>query len=213
MKEINGQTHSFATAQRQVKIEFLYIDLEVCDRCLGTDANLEAALSEVSGILTAAGAEVSLEKTLITSETQAQALGFITSPTIRINQQDIALELRESRCESCESCSCNGAVDCRVWVFQGQEYTAAPKEMIVDAILREVYGVASTLQPPASQPPFERPRAQVPENLRRFFAGKAQAAASAAVACCSITEQATCCEPTEKAACCGTASAAVCGCR
>jgi len=31
-------------------------------------------------------------------------------------------------------------VDCREWVYQGKEYTASPKAMIIDAIFREVYG-------------------------------------------------------------------------
>lgn len=208
MKEINRQEHYPATERPQINIDFMYIDLEVCDRCLGTDANLEAALSEVSHILEASGGEVSLQKTLVESELQAQALGFFTSPTIRINGKDIALELRESQCDACESCSCNGTVDCRVWVFQGQEYTAAPKAMIVDAILREVYG--NTLSP---QSQTTLTHDEVPENLRRFFAGKAKEAASEATSCCSTTEQTTCCESSEKAECCGTSSATSCGCK
>ncbi|MGH7799057.1 MAG: DUF2703 domain-containing protein [Thermodesulfobacteriota bacterium] len=205
MKEANRQEHTLASEQQRVEIDFMYIDLQVCDRCLDTYANLESALSEVSHILEASGAEVSLRKTLIKSESQAQALGFLTSPTIRINDKDIALELRES---NCEPCSCNGAVDCRVWVFQVQEYMAAPKAMIVDAILREVYGNASL---PQSQTTVTR--GEVPENLRRFFAVRAKEGASEATSCCSTTELTKCCEPSEKAECCGTSSATSCGCK
>jgi hypothetical protein len=99
-------------------IDFLYLDLEVCTRCIDTNANLEAALSEVSQILLAADVEVSVTKTLVQSEEQARALGFFSSPTIRLNGKDISPEFRESRCESCESCACNGMVNCRGWVFQ-----------------------------------------------------------------------------------------------
>lgn len=205
MKKVNRQAQLATTAQRQIKIDFQYIDLEVCDRCLGSDANLEAALAEVSDVLTAAGADVTLQKTLVTSVEQAQSLGFVSSPTIKINNRDIAFELRESRCEACESCSCNGAVDCRVWIFQGQEYTVAPKAMIVDAILRAAYADAAAPQSSTAK--------QTPENLRRFFAGKAKAATSAAAECCSTTEQAVCCEPADKSSCCGTANASDCGCR
>ena len=208
MKQVNRQENYSATGHQRISIDFMYVDLEVCDRCLGTDANLEAALSDVSHILKASGAEVSLQKTLVESEAQAQALGFFTSPTIRINGRDIALELRESQCASCESCSGNGAVDCRVWVFHGQEYTAAPKAMIVDAILREVYGNAALSQPTLIE------ASELPENLRRFFAGKTKKAETEASACCSSAEQTTCCEPSEKAECCGTASNnQTCGCK
>ena len=181
---------------RKIYIEFLYIDLTVCTRCIGTDQNLQAALSEVSQILESAGVEVSLRKTRVESEGQAEALGFFSSPTIRVNGKDIAFELRESRCDSCETCVCNGAVNCRVWVFQGRDYTEAPKAMIVDAVLREVYGGTP---PQALQ---ARPR-EVPENLRRFFAGKDKKAAKQKSQCCPPMEQAACCEPSEKAVCCG----------
>jgi hypothetical protein len=60
------------------------------------------------------GVTVSVTKTLVASEAQARALGFVSSPTIRINGVDIAGELVESACDSCsESCACNGGVDCR----------------------------------------------------------------------------------------------------
>ena len=65
---------------------------------------------------------------------------FVSSPTIRINDVDIAFELRESSCGS-EACvdGCGDHVDCRVWVFGGREYTEPPVELIVDAILRQSY--------------------------------------------------------------------------
>jgi hypothetical protein len=53
---------------------------------------------------------------------------------------------------------------------------------------------------------------ELPENLERFFAGKA-AAGPAAAACCSPAEQSSCCEAEDKAECCGTATGTACGCR
>lgn len=196
-----------AVAAPPIEIDFMYIDLEVCERCRGTDANLEAALAQVSSVLEAAGREPIVRRTLVTSEEQARALGFVSSPTLRVNGRDIALELRQSRCDSCESCSCNGTVECRVWVWQGQEYTEAPRAMIVDAILQEAYG---GLTPQAVSAAVD-----VPENLQRFFAGKAQAlsAQEAPAACCSASEQASCCAAEEKASCCGDGAAGGCGCR
>jgi hypothetical protein len=190
---------------RQVDIDFLYLDLETCTRCRGTDANLEAALAEVGRVLGAAGTEVAVRKTLVASEEQARALGFVSSPTIRVAGQDIALELRESSCAECgEACGCDGEIDCRVWVWQGDEHTAAPPAMIVDAILREVYGGEERASAPVP--------AALPENLERFFAGKAQRMTEGA-GCCPAADQTACCEPSQKASCCGDGLSESCGCQ
>jgi hypothetical protein len=193
-----------ASATHQLVIDFLYLDLETCTRCRGTDANLAAALVEVGRVLDAAGVEVSMRKTLVASEEQARLVGFVSSPTIRVNGQDIALELRESSCAACgEACACDGTIDCRVWVWQGQEHTEAPTAMIVDAILREVYGGERATAP--------SPVGAVPENLARFFAGKERLAAT--MSCCPPAERAACCAPSEKASCCGDAVSESCGCQ
>jgi hypothetical protein len=192
-------------ATHQVGIDFMYLDLETCTRCRGTDANLEAALAEVGRVLNAAGADVSVRKTLVASAEQARALGFVSSPTIRVNGTDIALELRESSCAECgEVCACDGTIDCRVWVWQGQEHTEAPTSMIVDAILRGIYGGGERAIAPL-------PVGAVPENLARFFAGKERLAATAS--CCPPAAQVACCEPSEKASCCGDGNSGSCGCQ
>ena len=192
-------------ATHQVGIDFLYLDLETCTRCRGTDANLEAALAEVGWVLNAAGVDVLVRKTLVASAEQARAFGFVSSPTIRVNGTDIALELRESSCAECgEACACDGTIDCRVWVWQGQEHTEAPTSMIVDAILRGIYGGGERAIAPL-------PVGAVPENLARFFAGKERLAATAS--CCPPAAQVACCEPSEKASCCGDGNSASCGCQ
>ena len=186
---VRGGVGAAPAATHQLGIDFLYLDLETCTRCRSTDANLETALAEVGRVLEAAGVEISVRKTLVASEEQARMLGFVSSPTIRVNGADIALELRESSCAECgEACACDGTIDCRVWVWQGQEHTEAPTAMIVDAILREVYGGAKRATAPS-------PAEAVPENLARFFAGKERLAAPAS--CCSPAEMAACCEPSE----------------
>ncbi len=56
----------------------------------------------------------------------------------------------------------------------------------------------------------------VPDNLKRFYAGKVakeQEEGLALSSCCSLATQATCCAPSEKAACCGPANAGSCGCQ
>jgi hypothetical protein len=81
---------------RKIEIDFLYIDFDVCARRWGTDANLDAALHTVQAVLESTGAEVTVRKTLVDSEAKAMALGFLSSPTIRINGRDILVELRET---------------------------------------------------------------------------------------------------------------------
>lgn len=191
---------------RPVVIDFLYLDLDSCDRCIGTDAGLEAAVADVARLLEVAAVQISVRKTLVASEVQARELGFVTSPTIRVNGRDIALELREIRCEA-EACACGGGIDCRVWVWQGREYTEAPAAMIVDAILREIYSSADDPMPGAI------PAGDVPENLKRFFAGNTPRQSTKDTGCCAPIEQASCCEPAAKVSCRAEAPLGSCGCK
>lgn len=149
-------------ANRYINIDFMYIDLSVCNRCQGTDTSLDEALSDVAAVLAAAGVDVTVNKIHVTSEQQAYELRFVSSPTIRVNGRDIQMDVKESLCESCGDL-CGDDVDCRVWVYQGKEYTIPPRTMIVDAILREVYGGG-----PAGSSDPDAPFA-VPDNLKRFF--------------------------------------------
>jgi hypothetical protein len=88
----------------RVRIDFLFLDLTTCTRCLGADHSLESALEVVGDVLRASGVEIEVNKLLVESAEQARALRFVTSPTIRVDGQDIALELRESSCGS-EACN------------------------------------------------------------------------------------------------------------
>lgn len=181
----SGKLDAVESQKRSLEIEFMYIDLDVCTRCLGTESNLEEAISEVAQILKATGIEVSVKKILVQNEEQAIELGFVTSPTIRINGQDIQLDFKESLCESCGDV-CGDLVDCRVWIYQGKEYTEAPKAMIIDAILREVYGGSKTSS--------EKPKnTELPENLKNFFEAKRKQLVNKDVACCNPSTPDKCC--------------------
>ncbi|MCL6610955.1 MAG: DUF2703 domain-containing protein [Peptococcaceae bacterium] len=149
--------------KRQLLIEFMYIDLSVCTRCQGTESNLEEAIGEVARILEATGVEVVVRKIHVQTEEQARELGFVSSPTIRVNGRDIQMDVKESLCGSCGDL-CGDEVDCRVWVYQGKEYNVPPKAMIIEAILREVYGSSGR------RPEVSARINDVPENLKRFFA-------------------------------------------
>ncbi|MCM8900647.1 DUF2703 domain-containing protein [Caldicoprobacter algeriensis] len=150
--------------KKKIVIDFMYLDLSVCDRCKGTEESLEEAISDVARVLELTGAEVIVNKIHIDSEEKAIQYKFKSSPTIRINGKDIQLEVKESLCESCGDL-CGDEVDCRVWVYNGKEYNVPPKAMIVDAILREVYG-SSTSDIDENK---EEQKYQLPENLKRFF--------------------------------------------
>ncbi|MDF2499435.1 MAG: hypothetical protein K0Q77_149 [Anaerosporomusa subterranea] len=156
-----GSNENADIAKRQICIDFMYLDLSICSRCQGTDDTLYAALAEVAAVLKATNVEVTVNKIHVASEEQAYQLRFASSPTIRVNGRDIQMEIRESLCESCGDL-CGDEVDCRVWVYQGKEFNVPPKAMIIDAILREVYGSAGNPTNPVDD-------FVVPDNLKRFF--------------------------------------------
>jgi hypothetical protein len=197
-----------AQTSGRLRLDFLFLDLTTCSRCLGADRSLESALDVVREVLQATGVELEVDKILVESAEQARALRFVSSPTIRVDGHDVALELRESSCGS-EACTdgCGDQIACRVWVHRGEEYTEPPVAMIVDAVLGHVYGGA----PPRGarqQEPYV-----LPENLARFFSAKTGSAESEESACCAASEQESCCEAEAKADCCGAGTGEGCGCR
>ncbi|WP_418791849.1 DUF2703 domain-containing protein [Phosphitispora sp. TUW77] len=148
------------SVKRQLVIDFLYLDLSVCAPCQGTNEVLEEAISDVSKVFEATNVEVTINKVNITNEKQAIKYQFESSPTIRINSRDIQLDIRESSCSTCSDLS-GVETDCRVWMYQGEEYNVPPKAMIIDAILKEVYGNNTEIA--------ENKIYTVPDNLKRFF--------------------------------------------
>lgn len=133
--------------EKQLLIEFLYLDLSVCERCQGTDKNLEEAIQDVSGVLKFAGFDVIINKVNITSIELAEKYEFLSSPTIRINGKDIAMEVKESSCKDCGDL-CGENVDCRIWTY-----------------LKEVYGNKTDAS-------TEKAEYSIPQNLRFFFEGR-----------------------------------------
>ena len=147
--------------KRCIIIDFLYLDLTTCTRCQGTDESLDEAIVDVSKVLEATGVEVIVNKINVTSEELAIKHKFVSSPTIRVNGHDIQMEVKESLCESCGDV-CGSDVDCRVWVYQGKEYTEPPKALIIEGILKEMYG--------GSKRQNTEKDYLLPENLRKFYA-------------------------------------------
>lgn len=148
--------------KRQITIDFLYLDLSICTRCQGTDTSLEDALTDVSKVLEVTGVEVLVNKVNVLSEELAKEFQFVSSPTIRVNGRDIQMEVKEDLCEFCGDL-CGDEVDCRIWIYNGEEYTIPPKAMIIEAILKEVYGGNNKNE--------EKQEYILPENLKHFYAG------------------------------------------
>jgi Domain of unknown function (DUF2703) len=199
-----------AASTQAVTIELLALDLKTCTRCVGSLANIQQAITLLQNVLEATNVQMSLNQRLIESEEQALQYQFVSSPTIRVNGIDIALENHESQCDSCSDlCGCNGGVSCRVWYYQGEEYTEAPVGLVVEAILAAIYRDAA-----ATVSDFNI-YATVPDNLKRFFDSQRERSLKPDSTCCSASEQATCCDVEAKSECCGTVTIepVTCGCR
>ncbi len=161
-KQTTETTLPVENPTRRIAIDFLYLDLEVCTRCQGTDDTLDQAVAEVSGLLRSAGIEVVINKVNVNTAELAIQYEFVSSPTIRIDGRDIAVEVKENQCDSCGDL-CGDSVDCRIWTWQGVDYTQAPKAMIIDAILKAVYGAPASIASDSKTPYV------LPDNLKKFY--------------------------------------------
>jgi len=168
---------STSKGKKEIRIEYLYLDLNTCDRCVGTDAVLDEVVEILRPALELAGYQLSYRKQEITTAEIAANYRFLSSPTILVNRQDIFGTITESDCGCCGDIA-GVQVDCRVFEHDGKTYEVPTREMLADAILKTIYHpTACTCG-----------EYQLPENLKRFFAGKEKKAASS---CCCGTSN--CC--------------------
>lgn len=150
-------------SEKKVVVEYLYLDLNTCDRCIGTDNVLDEAMMTLMPALRLAGFEVEYNKTEMKTAALAVTHRFLSSPTIRVNGQDICVTVKENSCGCCSEIS-GSDVACRVFEYNGETYEVPPKEMLAEAILRTVFGQAES---DCSCGKYE-----LPENLSTFFEGK-----------------------------------------
>lgn len=151
-------------ASRKVLVEYLYLDLQTCNRCFGTDAILEEVLKTLAPALQLAGYEVEFRKIEMSTRELAEQYRFLSSPTIRVNGNDICSTVEENACGCCSNIS-GTAVDCRVFSYKGKSYEIPPKEMLADAILNSTFNVNVHDNCTCGQ-------YEMPENLKTFFNGK-----------------------------------------
>ena len=156
---------------KKVVVEYLYLDLQTCDRCIGTDNVLDEVVAVLSPALKLAGYEIDYSKTEIESEELAEKYHFLSSPTIRVNGKDICQSVAESSCGCCSEIS-GTDVDCRVFEYDGNTYDIPPHEMLAEAILKEVFAAPGAGYDTDCGCDCSCNEYTLPENLKTFFIGK-----------------------------------------
>jgi hypothetical protein len=150
--------------RRTVTVDFLYLDNESCTRCMGTEDALETALERIEPVLHALDVGIVVRDIHVSTLEAAEATELAVSPTIRIDGKDIQPDYIENACESCgDLCECEGDVDCRLWRYRGEEYSTAPVELLVEALVQAV----APEQTQFDGAP-ERQTSQVSSNVEKF---------------------------------------------
>jgi len=151
-----------AAAEKKLVVEFLYLDLQNCDRCRETAAALDEALMALTPALRLAGYEAEYKKIQMKTAELAKEYRFLSSPTIRVNGRDIFDTVEENGCGCCGEMS-GRDVNCRVFEHEGERFESPPKELLAEGILRTIFGRPGNA---CSCEGYE-----LPDNLRKFYEG------------------------------------------
>lgn len=160
---LNDPRTSPALKKKKIKVEYLYLDLKTCDRCIDSHEALDRVMETLTPALELAGYTVEYQKMEMDTAEKAEQYRFLSSPTIRVNGHDIGGHVRESNCSCCSKIS-NTQVDCRVFEYEGEKYEVPPETMLAEAILKK------GLLPQAKE---ESSAYVMPQNLKNFYKGKA----------------------------------------
>ena len=160
--------------EKSVQVEYLYLDLNTCERCIGTDLELVEVLDVLTPTLRLAGYDVQYRKVEMSTAELARQYRFLSSPTIRVNGKDIGGPVKENDCGCCGEIS-GTDVDCRVWEAEGKTYEVPPKELLAEEILRAVFG---TMEAGCNCGAYE-----MPENLEIFYIGKGRSGCDCGEVC------------------------------
>lgn len=150
-------------SEKKVLVEYLYLDLQTCDRCIGTNGVLDEVMMTLTPALQLAGFKVEYNKIEIVTAELAKQYQFLSSPTIRVNGQDICQSVAENICGCCSEIS-GSDVDCRVFEYNGKTYEIPPKELLAEVILKTLFGQVEVGRSCDGY--------VLPENLSAFFTGK-----------------------------------------
>ena len=144
-----------------ITVDYLFLDLVTCDRCVGTDKVLKAAVEKVSPFFESLGCSIKMNEIEVVDRETAVRYQFESSPTIRVNGNDICPSITENVCGCCGDISGTEAL-CRVFVYNGESYEVPPEQMLVEAIVQGAFVDR-----------FDNHiHYSMPKNLRDFFDGK-----------------------------------------
>jgi hypothetical protein len=165
--------------RRTVTVDFLYLDNESCERCMGTEDALQAALERIEPILESLDVGITVRDIHVSTLDAAEATQLAVSPTIRINGQDIQPDYIENTCDSCgDLCACEGDVDCRLWRYRGKEHSTAPIGLLVESLVQAI--TPNGAGPSESR---ENRAYQLSSNVRDFFQGSGSDASDCGCDC------------------------------
>lgn len=169
-----------AYTRRTLTVDFLYLDTESCERCAGTEARLETALTQVEPVLESLAVRVVVRDIHVDTLEAAKATQLTVSPTIRIDGRDIQPDYREDACEPCsELRESEGQVECRLWRYRGDVYTTPPVELLVEALVRAAVQSQSQLTPAP-----EGPSDGLSANVESFFEASEPSESDCCWDCC-----------------------------
>lgn len=168
---------------RKAIIQYLYLDLNTCDRCVGTDVVLDEVIDVLKPTLQLAGYEVVQRKIEMSTPEIATEYQFLSSPTIRVNGKDICLSVEENDCGCCSDIAGCG-VECRVFRYEDETYEIPPKEMLANAILKTLFSDSVDIT---------NSDYIMPENLKSFYQNK-NIKGELTMKKMSIYEPAMCCD-------------------
>ena len=116
-----------------VVLELFALDTIACGPCVSAMASLHAAAATLSHELTGDGYVVATRVILLENTTHAAELGISSSPTVRVNGHDIALDTDEAPCTTCSALA-GVSIECRTYEWDGQRFDHPPVPLIVDAV-------------------------------------------------------------------------------
>jgi FAD/FMN-containing dehydrogenase len=142
-------SEAVSEAVPQVVLEVLYLDQDTCEPCHRTTDAAESAAAALSEHLREQGRTLEVRTIHVTDVEQARALGFVSSPTVRVDGVDIELAVREQSCATCGHLA-GEPIACRTFLWQGVPYSSPPAEMITYRVLEHLAGVLP--RPPSPAP-------------------------------------------------------------
>jgi hypothetical protein len=150
-----------------VVLELFALDSTVCTPCVSAMASMHAAAAALSHELTGDGYVVATRVVLLENTAHATELGISSSPTVRVNGHDIALDVHEGACPTCSSLV-GVSIDCRTYEWDGQRFDHPPVPLVVEAVHQHLAAGARRDATPTLAPSH-------PTSVERFLTARERA--------------------------------------